>query len=460
MPTQAEDRKYHFPAGLNRLKSLWVSLSFLKDPIGSISRNMKIYQGTYSGYLLGIGRFIITEDPDFIQYVLRENHTNYEKSALSTKTAARLFGRGLLFSNGEAWLKQRRVIQPAFHQGKIQGLSEIVASTARAFVHSMAEGEKMDVYRLMHNLSFKVLVHSLFDIHLSEETIQELSACFTDLQDFLLKDINQPFRKLFYPLNRADQIIMNKSSRIREILRKIIEDRKTTGDEHHDLLDMLLQVRYQDTGLPMEEEQMIDEISVLLFAGHETTANTLSWLLYLLAEHPMVAGKLRTAAEKINVYESLKDEYIQAVISEGMRLYPAAWMTERVAVQDDQFKDFHIPQGTIVIPFFFGLHRNSTYWTRENDFLPERFVVSDPSKNKKVKNFFPFGAGPRMCIGNSFAIMEMSIILHTLITRFELMNAEGVPEMWPLITLRPRNLLLNLKRLKEKALISQDAPSS
>jgi cytochrome P450 len=448
-----KNRKFHFPAGHSRLQSLLTSLTFMKDPIGTITATMKTYGGTYSGYLMGNGRFIITEDPEFIQYILRDNHINYEKSALSTKTAARLFGRGLLFSNGEAWLKQRRLIQPAFHQAKIQGLFAIVADKVCAFVQSMPEGENIDLYRLMHQLSFKVLVHSLFDINLSEETIADLGICFTDLQDFLLKDVNQPLRKLIYPFNRADQVILRKSGRIRKILQKIIEDRKKDEAIHNDLLDMLLSARYEDSGLAMEEEQMLDEISVLLFAGHETTANTVSWLLYLLATHPEVAGKLRSSIGHMDIADSPKNDYMNAVISEGMRLYPAAWMTERAAVKDDRFGEMSFPKGTIVIPFFYGLHRNGKYWIREKEFDPERFMFSDPHKNKRVKHFFPFGAGPRMCIGNNFAIMEISIILHVLLTHFDVLPTGDVPEMWPLITLRPRRLFLHLRRRKNEVLV-------
>jgi cytochrome P450 len=448
------NKKYHFPAGHNRFQSLMSSLTFLKDPIGTITKNMLLFSGTYSGYLLGSGRFIITEDPDFIQHVLRDNHTNYEKSALSTKTAAHLFGHGLLFSKGGAWLKQRRLIQPAFHQGKIRELFDIVAGTAAAFIDNMPEGEHLDLYRMMHKLSFSVLVHSLFDIHLSEETISVLSTSFTDLQDFLLKDVNQPLRKLIYPFNRANKIILKKSDQIRDILKKIIEERKAEPLIHNDLLDMLLTSRYEDTGLPMEEEKIIDEISVLLFAGHETTANTLSWILYLLANHPEVVEKLKSAIHNISIFESPGDEYINAVISEGMRMYPAAWMTDRVALKDDRFGAYNFPRDTIIIPFFYGLHHSKKYWIEENEFRPERFVFNDPLKSKKIKNFFPFGAGPRMCIGNHFASMEMAIILHIFFSQFDVTPTEEIPEMWPLITLRPRRLFLNLKRVRSGTMLN------
>ena len=435
--------KYHFPPGNNRLKSLLASITFLKDPIKAISRNMQNFSGTYSAYLLG-KKLIITEDPDFIDYILRENHSNYKKSKLSTETAARLFGTGLLFSNGEPWLRQRRLIQPGFHHSKIQGLNEIVVKTIRESISDFPIGENIDIYPLMHKITFNVLLHSLFDINLSAQMMLELSQGFTDLQDFLLKHVNQPFRKILYPINKAEKVILQKSKSIRNIIKSIIEQRRSEKVIHSDLLDMLLNSRYEDSGEGMAEEQIIDEILVLLFAGHETTANTLSWLFYLIATHPDAAKKLKSTIAKLDIYDCPGDIYMNAVISEGMRLYPAAWMTERVALTDDQFGKFNFPKGTIIIPFFYGLHRNKAYWKEESTFNPGRFIFSDHAKGKKVKNFFPFGAGPRMCIGNHFAIAEMSFILHAFFSKYEVLPTGELPVMWPLITLRPRNLNLHI----------------
>jgi len=448
---------YKFPPGNNRLRSLLASLTFLRDPIRAISRNMKKFSGTYSAYLPGRGKLILTEDPDFIQYVLRENHTNYQKSELSTKTAARLFGSGLLFSNGESWLRQRRLIQPAFHHNKMQALFGIIVGSARKFIAGFPTGERIAFYPQMRELSFSVLLHSLFDIQLSSQAKAELNKGFTDLQDFLLKDVNQPFRKLLYPLNKAEREILGRSGKIRQIVKGIIEMRKSEGRSHNDLLDMLLNARYEGTLEGMEEEQMIDEILVLLFAGHETTANTLSWLFYLIAAHPQVAEKLKSTIEKTDIYESPKNEYTNAVISEGMRLYPAAWMTDRVSLNDDQFNGFSYPKGTIIIPFFYGLHRNKKYWNNESEFNPDRFINSDPAKTIKVKNFFPFGTGPRMCIGNNFAMTEMAFVLHEFLRKFELSLSDQIPGIWPLFTLRPRNLILNVRSVSYRPLQNPQA---
>ncbi len=382
--------KYKFPPGNNLWRSLLASFTFLRDPILAISRNMIRYSGTYSAILFGRGKIILTEDPDFIQYVLRENHSNYQKSELSYKTAARLFGNGLLFSNGEPWLRQRRLIQPAFHHGKIQGLYEIVIKTAKEMISGIQEGDEVDVYPLMRRLSFGVLIQSLFDIRLTPETILDLSEGFTDLQDFLLKDVNQPFRKLLYPVNGAERIILEKSRLIRSIVKGIIDKRHEEKEIHNDLLDMLLNVKYEDTGETMGEEQIIDEILVLLFAGHETTANTLSWLLYLISTNPEEARKLKVSIAQMKIQESPKNEYMNAVISESMRLYPAAWMTDRVALSDDRFGSFSYPKGTIIIPFFYGLHRNKLHWEKESAFDPGTIYLFRYRKNKKSKKLFPF----------------------------------------------------------------------
>jgi len=438
--------KYHFPSGYSKWQSLLRSFSFLKNPIQAITGNMEKFSGTYTVELNGTGKLILTQDPDFISYVLRENHSNYQKSVLSAQTAARLFGNGLLFSNGEPWLKQRRLIQPGFHHSKIQGLYEIIIRTARDFITGFPTGEKIDVYPFIHRLSFSVLIHSLFDIDLSAQTVEALSLSFTDMQDFLMKDINQPFRRFFYPITKEEIHIQQKSESIRQILKEIIQQRRASGEEHNDLLEMLLNARFEDSGEVMKEDPLIDEILVLLFAGHETTANTLCWILYLVAANRNIQEKLKSVVDRISIYDSSKNEYMNAVINESMRLYPAAWMTDRVALKDDQFGKYSFPKGTIVIPFFFGVHRNKAYWENETTFDPERFISGDHSEAKKIKHFFPFGSGPRMCIGNNFAMAEMSFILYECMKKFTFTSTEKKPEMRPLITLRPRNLFLDVQR--------------
>lgn len=404
---------------------------------------MKKFSGTYSVATVKKYSLILTQDPAFINYVLKENHTNYNKSELTAEKGAKYFGKGLLFSNGEEWLTHRRLIQPGFHREKIQGLYDIIIDSIGKSLAAFPSGEEIDIYPLVHQLAFNIVISSLFTIDLSPETMTDLSQTFSEVQDFYVKELNQPIRRLLYPFTHADRLNLKKAKRMRDILQQIIDERRASTRSFSDLLDMLLRARYEDTGLPIPEEQLIDQVLILIFAGHETVANTLSWLLYILAAEPGAVAKLRQRAGAMSIVDSVKDDYFNAVINEGMRLYPAAWMTDRVALQDDSFGGYSFPKGTIVLSFFYGMHRDKQYWSDESSFQPERWLSGDP---KKVKNFFPFGAGPRLCIGNNFAMAEMSFFLYSFVKQFDISPTGQVPVLKPLITLRPDKIILNMRR--------------
>jgi cytochrome P450 len=435
-------KKYNLPAGYSLMQTTLKSGEFLNDPIAFISKSMDAFSGTYSA-ALGINRrLILTQNPDFIHYILKENHRNYNKSALATERAVAFFGKGLLFSNGDYWLRQRRLIQPAFHREKLQGLYAVIIKTIDESLSSFPTGESVDIYPLVHQVSFNILMRSLFDIKLSDEITAELNQIFIELQNFLIKDINRPLQRLFYPFTGAENSQRKKAKRLRAIFMGIIMDRKASDKNHDDLLDMLLKSQYEDTGEAMTNEQVIDELLILIFAGHETNANTLSWLLYLLSTNEAVVQKLSNSFENSTIHECLHNEYLKATIHEAMRLYPAAWITERVALEDDEFGGFSFPKNTIIIPFFFGLHRDKNLWPDETKFDPERFIT-DP-KVAKSKNYFPFGAGPRMCIGNNFAMAEMAFFIFSFLQKFRIQSTGQIPELKPLITLRPDKVVLQV----------------
>ncbi len=438
----AKKKKYNLPVGYSLVQTTLKSIEFLNNPIKFISKSMDAFSGTYSAALGINSKLIITQNPDFINYVLKENHKNYNKSELATERAVEFFGKGLLFSNGDYWLRQRRLIQPAFHREKLQGLFDIIIKSIDEFLLQFPIGKSIDIYPLVHQLSFNILIQSLFDIKLSSQIMEELGQIFTELQDFLIKDINQPFRRIFYPFTGTENIQLKKAKRLREIFTGIINERKASDKNYDDLLDMLLKSKYEDTGEAMTNEQIVDEVLILIFAGHETTANTLSWLLYLLSTNKDTVQKLTDSFEGSTIHECLNNEYLKATINETMRLYPAAWMTERVAKEDDEFAGFSFPKNTIIIPFFFGLHRDKNVWKEEQKFDPERFI-SD-TKIVKSKKYFPFGAGPRMCIGNNFAMAEMSFFIFLFLKKFTIQPTGQIPEMRPLITLRPDKVLLTI----------------
>lgn len=437
-------KHYNLPPGYSLLQSYARTYKQVKDPIGAMVESMEKFGGTYA-VNLGSKRLIATQDPGFIDYVLKTNHKNYYKSTILTEQLGRFLGKGLLTSNGDYWLKQRRLIQPGFHIDKIRALYAIIKKTVDDFLTSFPTGRSVDVYPLMNNLAFEIVINTLFNIRVPAGTRKQLSDFITETQDFVIKDIRQPHKSWWFRLSGEVSRNLKKAEGARNIIRSIIRTRKESNEKFDDLLDMLLDARYEDTGKPMEEAQVIDEILILLIAGHETTANALSWTLYLLANHPEELAKLQSATLDLGIGESVSNDALNCVINESMRLYPPAWISDRVSLQDDGYRDFTFPKDTIVILFYYGLHRDPQYWKDPAAFVPERFLQSRNAKDKP-KAYYPFGAGPRLCIGNNFAIAEMTLFLQAIIHRFEILPTNAIPQIKPLITLRPDKVVLEVRK--------------
>ena len=437
-------KRYHLPGGYSLLQSYARTYKQVKDPIGAMVESMEKFGGTYA-VNLGSKRLIATQDPGFIDHVLKTNHKNYYKSTILTEQLGRFLGKGLLTSNGDYWLKQRRLIQPGFHIEKIRALYTIIKRTIDNFLLSFPTGEKVDVYPLMNDLAFEIVINTLFNIRVPAEIRHQLSDFISETQDFVIKDIRQPHKSWWFKLSGEVGRNLRKAEGARNIIRSIIRTRQSSNEKFDDLLDMLLEARYEDSGKHMEEEQVIDEILILLIAGHDTTANALSWALYLLANNPEELAKLRSGTRGLSIEESVSNDALNCVINESMRLYPPAWISDRVSLHDDAYRDFTFPKGTIVILFYYGLHRDPRYWEEAAAFKPDRFLKSRNAKDKP-KAFYPFGAGPRLCIGNNFAIAEMTLFLQAIIHRFEILPTDTLPKMKPLITLRPERVVLAIKK--------------
>lgn len=436
-------QNYSLPGGYNFLQSLVRTYKQVKNPIGTMEESMQQFDGTYT-VNLGSRRLIATQDPGFIDYVLRTNHKNYHKSAIQTEELGRFLGKGLLTVNGDYWLKQRRLIQPGFHPDKIHALYAIIKKTVDDFLLTFPTG-KVDVYPLMHKLAFEIVINSLFNINVSQETRDTLNDFINEVQAFVIKDLRQPHKSWWFRLSGEVRQNLKRAKSARNIIRDIINTRKKSNQKFKDLLDMLLDARYEDTGEPMHEDQVIDEILIVLIAGHETTANALSWALYLLSNHKPELEKLKLATKNLTVAETVSNDALASVIKESMRLYPPAWISDRVALQDDAYNKFTFPKGSIIILFYYGLHRDAKHWDNPGSFMPQRFAKENEDK-RKPKTYYPFGGGPRLCIGNNFAMAEMAILLQTMIHAFQVEPTEQQPESNPLITLRPDRIVLNIKK--------------
>jgi len=434
--------QYHFPPGYSFAATYRRALQVVRSPLETMMESVDRFGESYSVADGFTSRMILTQDPEFIDYVLRRNHKNYFKSRMVTQKLGRFIGNGLLTSNGPYWLRQRRLIQPGFHPQKVKELYQIMQTTVDKFLDRFPAGEGIDIYPLMNRLAFEVVINTLFDADLPSETITELSRHISDIQEFVIADIRQPYKSWWNEIGGPVKENRRKAERVREILRTVVQERKASGKRYNDLLDMLLDARYEDTGEAMNESQLLDEIVILFIAGHETTGNALTWTLYLLANNATELQNLRDATKDLAIGDTVVNQRVNAILNESMRLYPPAWVSDRVALEDDSFNGFTYPAGTIIALFYFGLHRSKKYWDDPLAFKPDRFL----QEKERGKVYFPFGGGPRLCIGNNFAIAEMALFLKSFVHRFDITPTSSQPRMRALVTLRPQGVLLNVSK--------------
>jgi cytochrome P450 len=406
-----------------------------------MEESMALFDGTYA-VNLGMMRVIATQDPGLIEHVLKSNHRNYQKSPIQTDYLGRFLGKGLLTVNGDYWLKQRRLIQPGFHMDKIHALYAIMEDTIRRFLDTFPTGT-VDIYPLMHGLTFDIVIDTLFNVNVPAEMRGQLGRFISEVQEFVIKDVRQPYNRWWFRLSGEMNDNLKKAEGARDVIRFLIRQRVADKSRHNDLLDMLLDARYEETGAPMTESQVIDEILILLIAGHETTANALAWSLYLLANNREELLKAQRATAGLNANAAAMDPALAAVIKESMRLYPPSWINDRVALEDDVYNNYIIPKGTVVVSFYYGLHRDTKHWQDSLVFQPARFLGEGDKATKKI--FYPFGAGPRLCIGNNFAMAEMCIFLQAFLKRFDIHPGDTTPIIRPLITLRPDRVELKVE---------------
>lgn len=407
----------------------------MKNPIPVFNQNLREYGDPY-GVKMSNGRLgILTTKPEIVRHVLQKNHRNYEKSDIQTKQLAGFLGRGLLTLEGEEWLRQRRLIQPGFHKQKIENLRSLMEQTIEDQLdHLLPDGENgrvVDIHSEMMNMAFHVVARSLLGTEIDQRDISHIRDSVDASQYMLIRLIRLPFLTWYFKLNgrlgKAYRLVDEANARIMEHVKK----RRASGLSHDDLLDMLLNAKYEDTGEGMTDQQLLFELMVMFVAGHETSANALTWCLHLLAEHPTVLEKIR------NLTDDAQSVYIRQVIQEAMRLYPPAWITDRLALEDDEVAGIKIPKGSLVVSYIYGTHHHPDWWQDPERFNPDRFT-EEQLKMHEPFSYSPFGGGPRLCIGMQFALMEMDLVLKHFLDRFDIKSLSNRVEMNPLVTLNPR----------------------
>ena len=415
----------------SRIQSLLNANKFILNPFNILDTAVNQLGTTYAFYMGGIQKAVLTIDPEAVKHILQKHHRAYEKSDIVADILAKYLGKGLLTNTGEGWLKQRRLIQPGFHRKRIESLQSLmkieVDDCMTKWMIKAKEGTVIDAYHEMNQLTFRIIAKTLFSDSIKEHDLSQLSELISTLQSYIIREVRQPHKRWWFQLSGTMARHIQMAQGAREMIRKIITERKVTQQMPDDLLTMLLETKYEDTGQGMGMDQLIDECLILFVAGHETSANALSWMIYLLGNHPEEYRRLQNATEADQA------KLIRNVIQESMRLYPPAWVVDRISLEDDKVLDFKLPKGTVWIIYIRGMHRHPDYWEQPDLFLPDRW--NNPGLNKEA--YLPFGAGPRLCIGEHFAMMEMQLILTTIVNRWNIDLITKKVEEKPMVTLRP-----------------------
>jgi len=440
------------PTEIIRAKKIspWKSFKNIRrlfnNPIELINEQFETYGSTYKTNL-SFQEIYITRDANCIQHFMQKNHRSYKKTKLNAILGKSL-GNGLLTSDGDYWLRQRRLIQPGFHKKKLEELSNIIINDINQFSEELTsttqQNKPVDLTKWMMKLTINVVLNSLYSSNISSKQINRIDEIITAIQHYIVAQIRVPFSKTYFTLNGKNRQIKSMLKEIDEVLYGIIKERRQQANAHNDLLDMLLNSRYEDTGEGMSDQQLRDESLIILVAGHETSAVALTWTFYLLSQHPEIEQKVLIEIEQAlqnrqPCFEDLKNlTYTKQVIQEAMRLYPPAWIVDREAREDNMMEDYQVKKGEVINAFIYGLHHNPAYWQNPHIFMPARFE-SEKHKARHPFSYMPFGAGPRLCIGNNFALMEMQFALAILLPKFKITPvSKKPPELEPLVTLRPK----------------------
>jgi cytochrome P450 len=386
----------------------------------------------------------LVADPEGIKYVLQDNNRNYTKGYDVTKP---LIGNGLVTSEGDFWRKQRRLMQPMFHRSKVDEFAQVMVSTTDEIIvgwaDHAAEQTPIDVSAEMTRLTQQVIARTMFSTEVGNQTQMYMQAF-----EYGLEYLNQ---RMFNPIPFLDKLPTPTNLRFKKSVQTIddsiyalIEKRRIEDTDPGDLLSMLLSARDADTGEGMSDQQIRDEVTTIFFAGHETTASTLSWAWYLLAQHPEIEARLHEELDRVLAgrqptaadYTGLV--FTRLIIDEVLRLYPPAWMFARQTIEADEIAGYHIPAGSMIMLSPYVTHRHPAYWENPDQFDPERFLAERSADRPKYA-YFPFGGGPRLCIGRDFALVEAALVLAEIAQRYRMRLVEGAEvHAQPIATLRPR----------------------
>ena len=414
---------------------------FSQDPLGFMTRCAREF-GEIIPLQFEDQLYCLLTNPDHITAVLKDRLLFIKAEDL--RILRGLLGNGLLTSEGDFWQRQRRLTQPVFHQHRINGYAAVMVDYTERMLQSWCEGELRDVHNEMMRLTLNIVTKTIFNQDVTDGEASRVAHALDEAMTWFNRQMGVGSTES-ESASDSDRRYQGAITLLDETIYAMIQHRRSSGDEGEDLLGMLMQVQDADDGSRMTDKQLRDEVATLMLAGHETTANTLSWTWMLLANHPHIQAKLTAELETVlqgrtpTIAALPQLPYTHMIIKEAMRLYPPVTDVSREATKDCEIGGYFIPKGTTLIPSQWVMHRDPRYFPDPEVFNPERWA-DDLEKRLPRGVYFPFGDGPRICIGKSFALMEAVLILATIAQRFQLeLVSDQAIELQPSITLRPKH---------------------
>lgn len=422
-----------------------IARRMLRDPLGMMEQSWREHGDVVRSRIGPIAYYALFH-PEHVKHVLLNNNRNYVKGPIIARAKV-LIGDGLFSSEGETWRRQRRLAQPAFHRQRIGAFADTMTACARDMLDSWrdaaASGATFDLMEGMSRVTLRIVGKTLFSLDLSGDAARVGDAFLHTLDFVIHRTFNLVVAPLAFPTPR-NLAFRRARGVLDDVVQRIVETRRRTGDDPGDLLSMLLDARDEDTGAGMSDRQLRDEIMTFVLAGHETTAVTLAWTWYLLCRHPEVERRLRDeVAAAIGSREPGFGDlralgYVRMVVDEALRLYPPLWAFGRQALAEDEVGGYRIRAGAPVNLSPWITHRHPDFWDEPERFDPERFTPERVAERHRFA-YLPFSGGPRLCIGNEFALMEATLLVAMMAQRYHIEPADRARQVVPEVrlTIRP-----------------------
>lgn len=414
-----------------------------KDQLGFM-RDAFNDQGGVAKYKMFNFNYFVISEPAIIRELLIKHAHQLQRDPFVGRVFKRFMGNGVFVAEGEFWKQQRKLMQPAFHATRIREYADVMGRYTKELVDKWQSGQTVSIDDEMTYLTLRIIAKTMYGVDLEQETAV-IGKQMKQLLTVAEAQIKAPFLAPEWVPTALNRQQKSAQAKIEATLSKIINDRRASGEDTGDLLSMLLTVQ-DENGRFMSDRQILDECITLFIAGHETTAAMLTWVFYLLTEHPDIKEKLVAEIEekvgKTQIqFEQLADlPFLDAVLKETLRLYPVAPAFGRAVQEPFSIGEHHFPKNAVLTISSFATHRRPDLYEHHDTFWPERFLNEESTPDRYT--YFPFGAGSRICLGNMFAMMESAVILTTVLQHVDFKRVDSAPvELDTLVTLRPKEPL-------------------